>query len=256
MTRTEPSDPAELDGATVVMAHPDDEILWASAALGRSRRAILCYGDIPGQEALSQGRAQAMRTYPLEGVTHLAIPESGGFASAGWPLPEETPAGLRCRRNPQRYEANAERLQRELRERLEPGEVVVTHNPWGEYGHEEHVQVHRAVMALAEALRLRVWVSGYCSNHTFLLMQRHLGRLGPPTPALATDEVRTEQLKAHYRHHGCWTWAPEYAWPAHEVYFPVRGGERTKPANGASLPMNVIWRDSPLRLSMTLDPFR
>ena len=32
------------------------------------------------------------------------------------------------------------------------GETIFTHNPWGEYGHEEHIQVFRVIMALSKEL--------------------------------------------------------------------------------------------------------
>ena len=50
-----------------------------------------------------------------------------------------------------------------LRARLGDCRNVITHNPWGEYGHEDHVQVFRAVTALQAELGFAVWVSGYCA---------------------------------------------------------------------------------------------
>ncbi|MFP4147122.1 MAG: hypothetical protein ACLFSI_05340 [Halorhodospira sp.] len=241
----------------LVMAHPDDEALWASAVLQQARRIVLCFGDVPGQESLSAGRRAAMADWPLSGVEHLALPESGAFASAGWPLPKDTEAGVAVRRGAEAYAANFQRLLAALRERLRDAASVVTHNPWGEYGHEEHIQVFAAVAALQEELGFTVYVTGYCSNQTVLLMQRHLARLGPPTPPLPTDTERAVQLRDHYRRHGCWTWAADYQWPAYECFYPLRPemAARAKPRGASVSAMNFIWLDAPLRVHLSLDPF-
>ncbi len=54
---------------------------------------------------------------------------------------------------------NFHRLRDMLRPELEGLDAVVTHNPWGEYGHEEHIQVFRVISAQAEEMGFRVWVS-------------------------------------------------------------------------------------------------
>ena len=138
------------------MAHPDDEVLWASSILARVEQAVICFGDVGSDPAISAGRRRAMAAFPLPNVTSLAIPEAEVFGAAAWPRPAEAPYGLEVRRypgampgfSPDRYRENFTELQRQLRQRLAGRRAVVTHAPWGEYGHEEHVQVFRAVLAL------------------------------------------------------------------------------------------------------------
>jgi hypothetical protein len=122
---------------------------------------------------------------------------------------------------------------------------VVTHNPWGEYGHEEHVQVFRAVESLQRELGFMLWVSCYCSNRSDALMRQYLSRLGTPTPLLPTDKALGARFQALYTEAGCWTWADDYIWPEREVFYPWMPEPDPAPRSGTVRPINFIWLDSP-----------
>jgi hypothetical protein len=220
---SEPLDPA---GCAIVVAHPDDEALWASSILGRAARVILCFGDVVGNPELSAGRRRAVARLPLDTVESLDIPEAGAFGLAAWPEPTPTPTGLAlpARGGPRAaaaatpYAGNHARLVELLRMRLGGFAAVVTHNPWGEYGHEEHVQVFRAVESLRDELGFALWVSGYVSEKSAGLMRRCLGGLGPSTDPLPTDPALGARLQAVYAAEGAWTWFDDYVWPPDEVF--------------------------------------
>jgi LmbE family N-acetylglucosaminyl deacetylase len=251
-----PLDPpsAPPPGCAIVMAHPDDEVLWASSILTAAGSVILCYGDFPGRPAFSQGRRNAMARFPLPQGESLDVTEATMFNHAAWPLPQESTEGLMPRRLPLRlhgavltaYRANFARLCQLLEPRLTGVQDVVTHNPWGEYGHEDHVQVFRAVEHLGRRLGYRIWVTGYVSDKAVLLMQRHLHRLGPPTAALSTDKALGDQLRHHYISHGCWTWPEDYQWPDTEWFFPLLDQPNDQPPWVQPVQMNMIrfnWTD-------------
>lgn len=222
----------------LVFAHPDDEALWASSILARARKVILCFGDVAGRPEISAGRRVAVARLPLAAVESLDLPETGAFGLADWPEPASTPLGLaiRGRGGPRAsvaaaaYAGNFVRLVELLRPRLQGLSAVVTHNPWGEYGHEEHVQVFRAVAALREELGFALWVSGYVSEKSAALMRRHLGALGAATAPLATDPALGARLQAIYAAADCWTWFDDYVWPETEVF------HRWEPEQGAARP--------------------
>jgi hypothetical protein len=211
------------------MAHPDDEVLWASSVLGAAGRVIICYAGFPGKPAFSAGRRRAIDALPLQNVECLELVEASMFDHATWPMPEEIPEGLAPRRMPfnlegavlAAYKANYEALCRTLEDRLRDVSDVVTHNPWGEYGHEDHVQVFRAVEAVQQKLGFRVWVTGYVSEKAVSLMQRHLYRLGSPTPRLATDRDLGDHFRQIYIENACWTWPDDYVWPETEWFYPL-----------------------------------
>lgn len=244
-------------GCAVVMAHPDDEVLWASSVLATAGRVILCFGDSPGRPAFSEGRRRAVGALPLSGVESLEVVEASAFDQATWPIPEETPEGLALRKMPfnlhgaglAAYRANFETLCRALEERLKGLTDVVTHNPWGEYGHEDHVQVFRAVEAVQQKLGFRIWVTCYVSDKAVILMQRHLYRLGQPSPPLGTDKALGDQLRRIYTENGCWTWPQAYVWPDQEWFYPLL-------PNSIEAPPVTPCQVQPVRMNMIRFDFR
>ncbi len=251
--RLDPSDCA------LVFAHPDDEVLWASSILVRAARVILCFGEVAGRPELSAGRRAAVGRLPLTAVDSLDLPETGAFGLADWPDPEPTPLGLairgrggpRARVAAAAYAGNFVRLVEELRPRLQGVGAVVTHNPWGEYGHEEHVQVFRAVEALQPELGFALWVSGYVSEKSAALMRGCLGGLGATTPPLPTDPGLGARMQAIYDAANCWTWFDDYVWPDTETFHRWEPGRRAA-RPGETRAMCVIrmdWTPPPPRPS-------
>ena len=158
----------------LVVAHPDDEILWFSSIVQKVAKVVVCYLDVPERPDWTAGRRLAMREYPLTNWTFLGLTESVAFAGADWKAPVTTEYGLEVQQRPgtllgfdaERYRANYHTLCTQLRGVLGESDVVVTHNPWGDYGHEEHVQVHRAVTTVQKVLGYDVWYSNYCSERS------------------------------------------------------------------------------------------
>jgi LmbE family N-acetylglucosaminyl deacetylase len=163
------SAPSFPDRTTLVMAHPDDEALWVSSLLSRMERIVFCFETLPSSPALGEGRRRSLVELPrlvelpLPNVTSLGLQESEVFNSAAWPNPVETDYGLAVRRigrsmpgfSETRYRATHGQLVAALRPLLARSPSVITHNPWGEYGHEDHVQVFRAVASTTPPWRSR-----------------------------------------------------------------------------------------------------
>lgn len=242
-----------LAGCAVVVAHPDDEVLWASSLLTRARDIVVCFGEVASAPELTAGRQVAMRSFPLPQLRWLDIRESEVYWSAGWPDPKSAPEGLAVRRRPRsmsgysasRYRENYARIRAHLQRVLVGVRDVVTHNPWGEYGHEDHVQVFRAVESLQATMGFRLWVTGYASNRSAALMRTLVSRLGEPTPPLPTDALLTEQLRRHYIATNTWTWFPDYAWPTHEVFLPWLPAASADARIGRVVPIHVITMPDP-----------
>ena len=235
----------------LVMAHPDDEALWASSILGRVERTVLCFGDVGSQPGWSEGRRRSVAEYPLADVVRLDLPESEVFDRAAWPNPVETEYGLAVQVNsPARHGVNEPlyrqthaRLVEKLRPLLHGCTTVATHSPWGEYGHEEHVQVFRAVSDLQAEMGFTLWVPGYASDKSYALMLRHLSRLDRSLPPQPTDPALGEQIKALYMRNGCWTWFDDYVWPETEFFYRWMGPDEkpVRPRSGSVIHMNMLW---------------
>jgi hypothetical protein len=169
-----------------------------------------------------------------------------------WPNPRQTTFGVdiynglmdemlgRCALPAARYQQNYGKLCNMLMERLRGVEDVVTHNPWGEYGHEEHVQVCSAVLNCGTRLGFRMWVSNYVSYKSMKYMLSQKSLLGKPLPSFRTDCQIARELKHLYSKHGVWTWSEDHVWPDFETYFPI-GVASEKTSGGAVVyPLNFV----------------
>ncbi len=211
----------------VVVAHPDDEALWLSAALAGAKSVILCFGAPFGRAEKAESRQRAVAELPLSNIINLAIPESGVHKLVDWTNPELTPTGMAIREPAaqNRYDENFNRLTTALAPLLQGVTDVYTHNGWGEYGHPDHVQVHRAVAALQQDFPFTLWFSNYVGPASFSLA-RQLGarpcwsekRIVRPNARLA------KRLRGVYQRHGVWTWSSLHRWPREEVYYGQTAG--------------------------------
>ncbi len=216
----------------VVVAHPDDEALWLSAVVGAADRIVFCFGDVFGRPQMSADRRRAVAALPLAGLVDLAVPESGGGFAVDWSHPQLTAAGIAISDAAarERYEANYISLIAALRPVLAGYDVVYTHNPWGEYGHAEHIQVYRAVAALQAELGYTIWFSNYAGPGSWPLAQLLASQpIWADRRAVRPDTEMARRLMRIYRRHGAWTWTRAHLWPAAETLYaqpPDRAGWR------------------------------
>lgn len=241
---------ANLHRTALVVAHPDDEILWFSSIVDRVAKTVICFLKSPVQTNWTEGRQRVAKAYPLDNVSFLGLTESRALLGADWlKWPVTTEFGLELKPNPktfpgfdpQRYVSNFERLVGLLRESLSGVTTVVTHNPWGEYGHEEHVQVHRAVASLQPELGFDLWYSNYCSDRSYRLMLREDSGFRSDYETLPTNPALAKQIEELYRREGCWTWPyDDY------VYFPCESFVKSDPTRrgkryaASAYPLNFI----------------
>jgi LmbE family N-acetylglucosaminyl deacetylase len=208
--------------AAVVVAHPDDEALWLSSVIASADRVVFCFGAPFGRPRLSEARRRAVAALPLSGIVDLAIPESGAGHSIDSMGPEPTATGIEIAdvAARARYESNYARLVDALRTALAGFGDVYTHNPWGEYGHPEHIQVHRAVAALQGELGFTIWYSNYVGAASWRLAERLGSRLNWAQRILLQPDLATaRRLMRVYRQYGAWTWNRAHRWPARETLY-------------------------------------
>lgn len=237
--------PAIFDRLAIVMAHPDDEVLWAGSALRAAERIVVVYGELPCAPDLTEGRKAAMAAFVLPTLDWLQMVESGVFDSASWPTPRETKYGVYPHRalrlldsfDPDRYRRQFGELRDLLRGRLAGVRNVIAHGPWGEYGHEDHIQVFRVVASLVDELGFQLWVPGYYAPKSEALMRRNLRFLGRPTVALPIDPVLADEIAQVYKRTRTWTWFDDYVWPKTEQFFPwhARGARQGEGAREAEI---------------------
>jgi len=220
----------------VVVAHPDDEALWLSAVLSKADRVVFCFGDQFDGAQKSAARRRAVAALKLPGLLSLELVESGTRKLADWAHARFTACGIEIAdpAGRARYAANYAALVAALRPQLAGCTDVYTHNPWGEYGHPEHVQVYRAVAALQAELGFTLWFSNYVSPLTWRLA-RQIGPCWAQRELLRPDRALARRLFWTYWRHGAWTWPLSHRWPKREIYFGQAPGEALRPLTGETL---------------------
>ncbi|QDZ02944.1 hypothetical protein FQ775_22670 [Nitratireductor mangrovi] len=262
--------PEFLENSVIIGAHPDDELLWFNSILRDVDEVIIVYRDFWAQPGLGEARAEALGNYPRDRVTCLGIPESGAYGCADWNDPTLTEFGIGFSAEASRREAtriarkslsavraiNSDRVAaasvarsyqenhavilEALESRLKPGMNVFSHNPWGEYGHEEHIQVYRVLEQLRDRIGFRLWMSNYCTERAMPLAMRYFADAPGGYVRLATDKSYAEEIAAVYKNAGCWTWADDWAWFDEECFMEAPRAAQKPAAHRHLFPLNFF----------------
>ena len=190
-----------LKDSIIIAAHPDDEVLWFSSILDKVDHIKICYLKNESYPLWIKGRIKAIAEYPLSNISHLDIDEAEVFNDKNWGITELTKfgiaikpngfsklQGIRYIRNYYKYIRNYHKLKNRLKKILDQYKNVITHNPWGEYGNEEHVQVYRVVKELKKEYNFNLWFNNYSSNKSLKLMSYYLNFLTPEFISLNTNK--------------------------------------------------------------------
>jgi LmbE family N-acetylglucosaminyl deacetylase len=220
-----------------VVAHPDDEILWLAPAVAKATTIIAALATHSSAPNVTRGRELVRASYPVP-FQFLGLREAGVYRRSDWLRRSPSEHGVTLSEScpPERAALYAENYSSML-ELLDPyvsrHPVIYTHNPWGEYGHEEHVQVSNAVQALAKRHGCTVWVWDGFQQGELLRQGMRLrsdyfaGRTAPlPSRALTVDSSLYREVRQLYVSHGSWTWDDLYEPPPVSKYLQlVRQGE-------------------------------
>jgi len=207
--------------SALIVAHPDDEILFFSSIIDKVDIVIICF---MGNARVPQRRSARMRVlneYPLKNILTLDIETSGASGSVDWNEPVESYAGLKIQdvSAEQSYRKTYEDMLNKLRDKLGGYKTVYTHNPWGEYGHADHVQVHRAVDSLARELEFQVMFSNYVSPKSMKLALPYISRNGYLEPISRPTNINlAHQVRDLYIKEDCWTVPESFSWPKFESF--------------------------------------
>ncbi len=204
-----------LNNSILIAAHPDDDILWFSSILNDVGSILFCFSDYPAAPQLGTNRKKVLTEYPLENVSSLELTEPQSFGMANWDKPTLSRFGIQLeysREGEARYQHAYHLLKEKLSEKLCGVENVFTHNPWGEYGHEDHILVYRVIKDLQRSLNFNIWYSNYCSNRSFTLLTKHISGFHSDYKTLPTNHSLAKEISNIYVNHNCWTWYDDYCW--------------------------------------------
>lgn len=234
-----------LEQSTIVAAHPDDEVLWFSSILNKVNDVVVCFLEAKRYPWWGVGRRKSLAEYPIKNISCLDIDSSEVFERADWQNPVTTDYGLEIAsqhipKSEEHYRNNYKELKQRLEGKLEGCRHVFTHNPWGEYGHEEHVQVYRVVKALQGQMKFNLWYSNYVSNKSFKLMLRHIEPFGFEYVAFEPNRVLTTDVTNIYKRNKCWTWFDEWECFKEELFLRERATDEGEERTGRLFPINLI----------------
>jgi len=234
---------AAFEDSILIVAHPDDEILWFSSILDHVKTIVICFQDDPSNEELGIARRKSLLDHAYhDRIVSLELEEVRSFNKSGWPEPEPTEYGLRLSTIPgldRPYREVASVLESRLREHVDGRKNVFTHSPWGEYGHEDHVQVSKVATRLAMAAGADIWFSNYVSSKSIASMNQHIDGFERPYFSMPVDAASARKVADVYYQHGAWTWFDDYRWFDSECF--VQGPlEPAANETGCLFPVNYI----------------
>jgi hypothetical protein len=154
-------------------------------------------------------------------LTTLDVAESEVFNLLNWQNQELDRFGLKLqvkRELRQRYQKNYQILRERLSKVIQGYRTVISHNPWGEYGNEEHVQIHLVLKDIQKTMDFEFWCPNYVSNKSWELMQRHRPDSGAKFIELPTKVDIAHHISNIYMKNGCWTWYNPWHWSANEGF--------------------------------------
>lgn len=252
MTQVDPA----ANEVLVVVAHPDDEAFWFTPLLRSASRIVAALPVHGEDEVISRGRYSVLDGYPVCGFEFLPLRSAGVYKRSDWlrrrPIEEGVTLLRKCpKERVSTYMGNYASLLEALEPYVRSSQVIYTHNPWGEYGHEEHIQVSHAVMALATKEGRSVWAWDGFSSRLLLagrMRLRHDYYRGQtkelPRSALGTDRSLFREIRELYKSYSAWTGDPHYEPPETSEYIQlVRDGkiliESVRPPSALKLRMAV-----------------
>lgn len=209
----------------IIVAHPDDEVIFFSSVLKPSSKIIICFNESE-DKIVNRGREKIKNQLPYTQPSFLNLKEANVFNSADWAFPKTDHKGLIVKKNKTTYKKNFFKLKLYLSKLVNNGDIIYTHNPWGEYGHEEHVQVFKAIYDLKKIFKLKIYINGYVSNKSYNLMLKQRILISNIKQKKKIDKKFTERIKKIYLLNNCWTFDEFYNWPKMENFYQIKDSDK------------------------------
>lgn len=209
----------------IIVAHPDDEILWFSSQFKEASDVVVCFTDVidnpaPGYAFVGDKRRRFFKEQPYDYLYSLDLPEPGTFGLVNFDHAVMTATGVKIPdpKAQKKYKQTFEIIEDKIKPILSGKDMVFTHNPWGEYGHPDHILVHRVVTKIAKEKGIPVYWSSYVSNWTIKLAYKILYTSKVHLVTHPTDHQVYNTLLDLYKKHEIWTWNDAYQLPAMEHF--------------------------------------
>ncbi len=258
------SAPEFLKNSIIIAAHPDDELLWFGSILKDVDHVLMVFEDYWPDPAIGEARRKVVENFPHKSVSTLAMAEAATYGLANWKSPKLTEFGVDLGSQHKRrdlkqkikrlagksnapklgilehYKSNFHALYENLKSQLSADMNVFTHNPWGEYGHEDHLQVFRVLERLREEIGFKLWMSNYCTERSLSLAMTYFSAENPATIQLPVNKAYADQVADVYKQAGCWTWADDWTWFDNEIFIETPRLRKASKVQSKLIPLNVF----------------
>ena len=200
----------------VVVAHPDDEILWASSICEKASKVIICFSEDKDSLRISKGRK----------IFSKNAPENFYFLD----IKEPSQKGITFIQNKSHIrncvsDHSFKKIKNNLLRLLDCPNVY-THNYWGEYGHPQHVAIHLAVRSICKKKKIAFKMFSYFNLRTFALRNYYLRKNYVILERKKVSEKLFFSLKKQYIKSNCWTFPRSYSPPNYEYFYAINQGKR------------------------------
>jgi len=232
-----------LKDSIIVAAHPDDEILWFSSLIDKVDKVLICYLKSKSNISWNEGRKKTLFEYPIKTVSSTSLYSAEVHERVNWQNPVITQFGVKIindSNTAKRYQENYYLLKKTLKSVLQKYTNVITHNPWGEYGHAEHIQTYRIVKELQEELNFRLWFSNYCSNRSFPLMMLYFPTFNSKHVRSKTNKILSGTIINIYKKNKCWTWYDDWEYFDEESFLEDKVRSQRAAKYGSVWPLNMV----------------
>lgn len=213
----------DFENTALVVAHPDEEILFFSSILRKVKKIYFCFGPSQRKEfrEANVGRKLLMENYPLTNICYYGLPSSAASQiknewikknfCGSW-LGENAPLDVVTH-----YYKNFLTIYNLLDRELLNYSTIISHNPWGEYHHQEHVQVSKIVEDLCNKYNKEYWFNNYIGGDTKEIAVDIISNLSSDMIEFNIDQKFVSKYYDMYLKNKCWTFR-DYEWPKSECF--------------------------------------
>ena len=173
---------------TMVIAHPDDEVIFGWPVLKETKKIVCASSDLYNPErAWCKERKKALQ-------------EVGKLINAEIVCLDY---------NSEFYRANTRngdlaKIQKDILAQLKGSDdYIFTHNAWGEYGHIDHILVNQFLRKSNK----KIFSTSICLEAGWFSAQSFLNQISLKSKEI--DIMLYQECKAIYDKYGCWTWSKE-----------------------------------------------